>query len=346
MTAAPRSELRRNTTTITSVAREAAVSVPTVSKVLNGRSGVSEATRSRVEMILQREGFRRSNRGPATQASTLIDLAFHRLASPWSLEIIRGVEETASALGLGVVVSEFDGERRPHQEWMDAVLARRPLGVILVLSTLDRSQRHQLESRSIPFVVLDTAGEPPVGVPTVGSNNWNGGYLATQHLTELGHRRIAIISGPEELLCSRARIDGFRSALGQAGVTADETLVTHGTFEVDAGYEHGRRLLARPDRPTAIFAGSDLQAIGVLRAAAELGLDVPGDVSVVGYDNLPITQWFTPALTTVNQPLRVMAATATGMLAEIARGESPVLSRIDLATDLVVRESTAAPREA
>ncbi|MGM7678327.1 LacI family DNA-binding transcriptional regulator [Microbacterium sp. A94] len=336
---------RRNTgqSTIASVAAEAEVSVPTVSKVLNGRPGVSDATRARVEAVMRERDFRRSARGPAPARVPLVDLAFHELSSTWSIEIIRGVEAAAADAGASVVVSEFSGKRRPQQSWMDAVLARRPVGVILVLSALEEQQQHQLESRSIPFVVLDTAGELPPGVATVGSNNWNGGLVATRHLVELGHRRIAVISGPEDLLCSRARIDGFRSALGAAGLAVHADLIVHGTFEIEAGYEHARRMLVRQDRPTAIFAGSDLQAIGVLRAAAELGLAVPRDLSVVGYDNLPVTQWFSPALTTVNQPLKAMASAATTMLMQLARGEKPALSRIDLATDLVVRESTAPP---
>jgi DNA-binding LacI/PurR family transcriptional regulator len=222
------------------------------------------------------------------------------------------------------------------------VLARRPLGVILVLSSLEQAQRHQLETRSIPFVVFDTAGEPPAGVPTVGSNNWSGGVAATRHLIGLGHRRIAVISGPADVLCSRARIDGFRSAHEEAGLTADPSLARYGDFYVDGGYEHGKELLTLPQRPTAIFAGSDMQALGVLRAARELGLDVPRDLSVVGYDDLPLAGWIGPALTTVHQPLRDMATTATTMLLDLARGGA-TLRRIELPTELVVRESTAPP---
>lgn len=318
------------------------MSVPTVSKVLNGRPGVAADTRARVEQLLERHEFRRRNRGPG-QRSRLIDLAFHRLDSAWSLEIIRGVEAGAAAAGAGVVLSEFGGERRPGQAWLDAVLARRPLGVILVLSSLDLGQRHQLESRSIPHVLVDTAGELPAGVPVVGSNNWNGALLATRHLLDLGHRRIAVISGPQDVLCSRARVDGFRSAHADAGVEVDPSLVRFGTFEVEGGYRYGYELLSRPDRPTAIFAGSDLQALGVLRAARDLRLEVPRDVSVVGYDNLPLMQWITPSLTTVDQPLHEMARAATRIVVALGRGEAPPPLRVELATDLVVRESTAPP---
>ncbi len=333
----------RPTATISVIAAEIGVSVPTVSKVLNGRADVAPDTRARVEDALARHRYTRRPRRPAATGPPLIDLVFHELDSAWSIEIIRGVESAAAKDGVGVVLSELGGEHRPQQEWLDAVLARRPHGVILVLSTLGGEQQHQLESRSIPFVVVDTAGDLPAGVPTVGSNNWGGGLAATRHLIGLGHRRIAVISGQAGVLCSRARVDGFRGAHDEAGMPADPSLIRYGDFSVAGGYRHGKELLTRPDRPTAIFAGSDMQALGVLRAARELGLEVPRDLSVVGYDDLPLAGWIGPALTTVDQQLRTMAGTATSMLLALARGENPPLRRIELATELVVRESTAPP---
>lgn len=330
-------------TTIAAIAAEAGVSVPTVSKVLNGRPDVSVATRARVEAIIERHQYRR--RRPRTGSGLrLIDLVIHELDFAWAVELIKGVEKVAAAARVGVVLSEFGGAHRPPQEWLDDVLARPPLGVILVLSGLDVSQRRQLAARAIPVVVVDTAGEPPLDVPTVGSANWNGGLAATRHLLGLGHRRIAVISGPADVMCSRARIDGYRTALEEAGVAVDPTLVRHGDFFVGGGYTHGADLLALPDPPTAIFAGSDLQALGVLRAARERGLRVPEDLSVVGYDDLPLAAWIGPPLTTVRQPLQEMAATAARMVLDLARGEQPTNLRIDLATELVIRESTAPPR--
>ncbi len=330
----------RRTVTIAEIAALAGVSVPTVSKVLNGRADVAAATRARVEAILEEHSYRR-RRGRGSGDPSLIDLVFHHIDNAWAQEVIKGVEDAAAARRVGVVLSELGGAHRPPQDLIDDILARRPLGVLLVLSTLDATQRHQLESRSIPFVVVDTFGEPPAGVPTVGSNNWNGGLIATRHLLALGHRRIGVIAGPPDVLCSRARVDGYRSALAEAGVEADPDLVRWGDFHVTGGYEHGLRLLQRADRPTAIFAGSDYQCLGVMRAVRELGLSIPEDVSVVGYDDIPLAQWLGPSLTTVRQPLREMAATATQMVLSLAAGERPANLRIDLATELVVRESTA-----
>lgn len=334
----------RSRTRIADIASEVGVSVPTVSKVLNGRTDVAEATRARVEAALERHDYRKpvATRGPGNGVR-LLDLVFHAADNLWAQEIIKGVEQVCGPERVGVVLSELGGSHRPPQEWIDDVMARRPLGVLLVMSGLDAKQRHQLASRAIPFAVVDTQGEPPAGVPTVGSNNWNGGLSATRHLLNLGHRRIAAISGPDDMLCSRARVDGFRSAHDELGVPWDPALIRWGGFDADSGARYGLELLDRPDRPTAIFAGSDYQALGVLRAARQLGLRVPEDLSIVGYDDLPISQWIDPGLTTVHQPLREMAGLATRMLLTLAAGGDPPSMQVELVTELVIRASTAPP---
>ncbi len=330
------------TATIATIADEVGVSVTTVSKVLNGRADVAPATRARIEESLERHRYRRRAKRPATGKGQ-IDLVFHEFDSAWAMEIIRGVESVATAAKIDIILSQLGGQHLPPQPWLDTVLARRPLGVLFVLCHLTQSQRQQLQRQRIPFVVIDTDSATSASVPTVGSNNWNGGLLATRHLLELGHRRVAIISGPEDVLCSQARVAGYRFALDEAGIQIDPNLVRYGNFYVDAGYEQGMRLLSLPDRPTAIFAGADMQAVGVLRAARKVGLDVPTDLSVIGYDNLPVAAWMGPALTTINQPLQDMAGTATRMLLDLARGVDLSTSRVDLVTELIVRESTAPP---
>lgn len=326
--------------TISAIAASIGVSVPSVSKVLNGRSDVAPATRRKIEKALQEHNYQRNARQTGGSAARLIELVFHELDSAWSIEIIRGVEQAARRNGMGVVLSDLGGRHSPDQRWMREVIARRPHGIILVLSTLTADQKRQLETRSIPYVVLDTNGDTIVGVPAVGSNNWQGGLLATRHLLSLGHRRIAMVSGPEDVLCSRARVDGYRAAHSEAGVPLMEDPIRWGNFTVGGGYEHGRELLARPDRPTAIFAGSDMQALGVLRAAREQGIDVPGQLSVIGYDDLPLAAWVDPPLTTVNQPLLEMADAAASMVLDIARGTDPKPRSIELAIELVVRDSS------
>ncbi|MER6748732.1 LacI family DNA-binding transcriptional regulator [Streptomyces fungicidicus] len=326
--------------TLAAVAKEAGVSMPTVSKVLNGRSDVSRATRATVERLLELHGYRRRSR-PASRAP-LIELVFHELDSIWAMELIRGVESVARENRATVVLTESGTRHAPAPDWLPGVLRRRPLGVVLVFSTLPGEVRRRLGAAAIPFVVIDPAGDPDPDVASVGSANWAGGLAATRHLIDQRHRRIAIITGPEDMLCSLARLDGYRSAMAMAGLEADPRLSRFGDFHVRGGFAHAMDLLEGPDRPTAIFAGSDLQALGVLEAARVRGLRVPRDLSVVGYDDVPLAQWSSPPLTTVHQPLRHMAEEAARML---LRPDDPgtAAHRVELATHLVVRQSTAPP---
>ncbi|MFD8081509.1 LacI family DNA-binding transcriptional regulator [Kitasatospora sp. NPDC059722] len=335
-------ELVTRAATLAEIAQEAGVSAPTVSKVLNGRADVAPATRERVEELLQRHGYRR--RRGNRQAAPLLELVFHELESAWAVEVIRGVENAVREEGLSIVLSEAAERHGPGQSWVDAVLARRPTGVVLVLSDLDRALREQLARRDIPFVVMDPAGDPGQQVPAVGTTNWDGGLAATRHLLDLGHRRIGLIGGPARMMCSRARADGYRAALDMAGIPYDAELVREGDFHHESGRRLGLELLGLPDRPTAVFAGNDLQALGLYEAARELGLRIPEDLSVVGFDDLPLARWVGPPLTTVRQPLTEMAEVATRLVIDLARGVQPGTLRVDLATSLVERSSTAPPR--
>jgi DNA-binding LacI/PurR family transcriptional regulator len=240
--------------------------------------------------------------------------------------------------GLGVVLSAREGPGALGRSWVDAVAARRSAGLILVVSDLGADAAARLAARGIPFVIVDPAGEPAPDVPSVGATNWNGGLVATRHLVELGHTRIGMIGGPPGILCSRARVDGYRAALETAGLDVDPELIRWGDFHVEAGFEQGLALLDLPDRPTAIFAGSDLQAFGVYEAARQFAVRVPSALSVVGFDDLPMARWLGPPLTTVRQPLTEMAATAARLV--LGQGSD---RRVELATSLVVRQSTAPP---
>ncbi len=327
--------------TLSDVADEAGVSLSTISKVLNGRSDVSAATRTKVEALLSQHGYLRRNTGQTR--APLIELVFHELESAWSMEIIRGVEDVATEHGMSVILTESGSRHAPGPEWIEGVMRRRPVGVVLVFSDLPPEYRERLRSRAIPFVIIDPAGDPAPGVASVGSANWSGGLLATRHLIELGHTRIAAITGPEDMMCSHARLDGYRSAMSAAGLPIRQDWIHFGNFHIEGGSGHGRELLATDDRPTAIFAGSDLQALGVLDAARSLGLRVPDDFSVVGYDDIPLARWVSPALTTVHQPLKEMAEEASRLVIRMGQAPSEPVTRMDLATSLVVRESSAAP---
>jgi LacI family transcriptional regulator len=329
--------------TITSIAREAGVSVPTVSRVLNGRSDVSPETRQRVEELLRRHGYQRRSNRPR-EAAGLIDLVFNDLDSPWAVEIIRGVEDVAHGALIGTVISAIHQRPASARQWMRNLQARATDGVILVASDVQSPLHAELRRLNIPTVVIDPAGVPAHDVPTVGAANWTGGLAATEHLISLGHRRIGFIAGPRQLLCSRTRLDGYRAGLEAAGIEVDGDLIAQGDFYHESGFVHAGHLLDAEHPPTAIFASSDQMAFGAYEAVRRRGLRVPDDVSVIGFDDLPEARWFSPPLTTVRQPLAEMGTLAARTVMRLARGETIESLRFELATALVVRDSTAAPK--
>jgi DNA-binding LacI/PurR family transcriptional regulator len=263
------------------------------------------------------------------------------LESHLAVEIMRGVERVARRQGLAVGFTETGGRDDPDRAWTEQVLARRPVGVIVVYSDHTLEQQEQLAASGIPLVALDPTGQPSHSTPSVGATNWSGGMTATQHLLALGHRRIAVIGGPAGYLCARARLDGYRAAMDAAGLGVDESLVRIGQFRVEDGLAFGAELLDRPDRPTAIVAGNDLQAIGVYEAARRAGIELPRELSVVGFDDMEYARWCGPPLTTVRQPLVEMGAAAAELVLTLAAGKRPRQTRIELATTLIVRQSTA-----
>ena len=336
---APQHDGARRPVTIARIAEETGLSTATVSKVLNGKPDVSPRTRKLVQDVLLSSGYRKRGSG---DAPPLIDVVFNDFDSPWAIELVRGAAAAAQAHGLTVAFTALsEGDER--RVWFDHITSRGTRGIILLLSQLSERQRGELAVRGLPIVVIDPTAEPGPEVSSVGATNWAGGLAATKYLVDMGHRQIGIITGAPELLCSRARLDGYRAALERAGLSMNDQLVRPGDFRVKAGYEQAKVLFNLRERPTAIFAGSDLSALGVLRAAREAGLRVPEDLSVVGFDDIPLAAWITPALTTVRQPLTEMAAVAVSTLLEGAEGGEPPRRRVELATDLIVRESTAPP---
>ncbi|PWV57421.1 LacI family DNA-binding transcriptional regulator [Nocardiopsis sp. L17-MgMaSL7] len=332
--------------TLAEIAGEAGVSVSTVSKVINGHLDVAAETRRQVERLLEHHRYQQ-RRHRKRRPVGLIDLVFLDLGSPWAMEILTGVEEVTHDAGFGVVVSAVHDRKRsrPGRKWLDNIQARRSDGVVLVLSELSSQQQEQLDALGVPVVLVDPVGDPAREIPAVGAANWDGGLTATEHLIGLGHRRVAMLAGPADVMCSRARVDGYRSAMRDAGLPVPDGYVSHGDFLAGTGKDLTEVLLDLPEPPTAIFAGSDQMARGAYEVLYKRGLRVPDDVSVVGFDDLPEARWATPPLTTVRQPLRDMAQMATRMLFDLVNGNEPETTRVELATRLVRRDSTAPPKE-
>ena len=327
--------------TLAQIAELAGVSAATVSKVVNGHHEVASDTRAMVESVIQRHGYRRQKR---QAKAPLLEVVFHEIAGPYPVSVINGVERAARGHGLSIVLTQLQGRHEPGRSWTDTVLTRRPTGVVMVFSELTATQQIQLASREIPFVLVDPTGEPDHDVPSVGADNWSGGLAATRHLIGLSHRRIAIITGQPHLLSARARLDGYRAALEEAGLPVDPALIREGEFQITDGFRHTKALMRLPNPPTAIFASNDGEALGVYQAAYALGLRIPDDLSVVGFDDLPPSEIMIPPLTTIRQPLDEMAATATDMVVALSKGTPARGHRVILPTTLVTRASTSAPR--
>jgi LacI family transcriptional regulator len=324
--------------TMATIAAAAEVSVPTVSKVLNGRADVAADTRSRVESVLGELGYARSSRRKA-QPARIIDLVCTEL-SPWAAEIIRGSSVAALAAKCRVAVTVV-GDDADVDSWLRSLAASRTDGVILVLTELSPPHRNRLAALHVPVVIVDPVGQPDPEVLTIGAANWAGGLAATEHLLSLGHHRIGTITGSPAVLCSQARLDGYRAALERAGIATDPDLVKTGDFHYESALAAASALLRLADRPTAIFAASDVQAMGVYEAARRHGLRLPDDLSVVGFDDVPMAKWVSPPLTTLRQPLAEMATLATRTL--LAGDTMGLQNRVELATTLVVRSSTQPP---
>lgn len=331
--------------TLAAVAAAAGISVPTASKVLSGGTDVSTVTRDRVIRIANELGYTRPGsthaRRDITSRIRLVDLVVSNVDGTWANRVLSGVEYAATAAECDVVITIA----RPGRDWMGRLLRRPSEGAVVVLVDPTSAQLTGLQAAGIPVVLIDPISRAPQTVASVGVTNWEGGHTAALHLLELGHRHLGVIGGTRSHLYSRARIDGFRSALTESGLILPDRWVAAGNWDRSMAREAALAVLAGPDRPTALFACSDFMALGIYDAAKELGLRIPADLSVVGFDDVPEAEWAYPQLTTIHQPIHDMGAAALRMLLQLQRDPEilteSIAPRIELATHLIVRQSTA-----
>jgi len=326
--------------TITDVARTAGVSVATVSKVINGRYGVAQATTTRVMEVIDSLGYEsslvaRSLRSHRTHVIGILVAEFE----PFSAEILKGAAGALADTGYellaytGGLHGRGAGWERRYLSRLSGTLID---GAVLVTPTVVDADA------GVPVVAIDPH-TGPTGLPTVDSDNLGGSVLGTEHLLGLGHRRIAFVGGRPDLESSRLREQGFRQAMAAAGVDVDERLVRAGDYRKESTVEPARELLARDDRPTAVFAANDLSAMATIDVAHALGLAVPRDLSVIGFDDIPESAQTDPPLTTVHQPIQALGAAAIGMLTALLDGGDTSDPHVRLPTSLVRRGTTAAP---
>lgn len=333
--------------TLARVAEEAGVSVSTASKVLNGRSGVGDDTRKAIKEIADRIGYvgvGERERPVRDQREPLVELVVDSLRNPYTLELLSGAVSAAEAAESAVVTRQLDAiARQTPMKWAQRLARGGRIGVIEVTSEFSRERERALRSVGLPFVLVDPLEVPHLRLVSVGATNWAGGMDATRHLIELGHTRIAYIGGPHAAACDIARVNGYRAALQQAGLSIDGSQVVHGPFTFEHGLAAALEILTGPEPPTAVFAASDVTAMGVMEAARTLGISVPGRLSIVGFDDTLLANTSSPRLTTIHQPVEAIGQAAVETVHRLARGETLPSKRVELATHLVVRDSTAPP---
>ena len=344
--------MKRNpkSVTIRDVASKAGVSVTTVSRVLNGKDDISEETTKKVLAVVQDLGYASSlaARGMRSHRINLIGLILHDVASSYSQEIMRGVNQVIARLDQDLIVytsGGLDSENVAQHERYYVSLLNGTItdGAIMVTPTATQFATHA------PLVIIDPNNETPDYTAIIATNQ-EGAVAAMNYLTDFGHRRIGHIAGEMKLVSANQRLQGYKDGLAAAGLPLDEDLIETGDYTTETAVICARRLLSLPDRPTAIFAANDMSAMGVYQVAGELGLQIPGDLSVIGFDNLRESASLKPPLTTIDQSIEQMGTIATEMLVKLVKGEplSENTANEDklciVPTRLVIREScTSAP---
>jgi LacI family transcriptional regulator len=331
--------------TLADVARLAGVSPATASKVLNGRSDVAANTRDVVLGVVAEIGYKPTTARRGLQGGralvTVLDFVESRYAGTVLQGILVAATDAQAELLMRLPPHDWLGtSRAAARAWVAELQASGAVGVIALAVAVPDSVLRAAEDAELPVVTIDPIDTTDSRVVSIGSTNWAGGRAAAEHVIRLGHRRIAWIGGPLGSAPSAERFHGYQAALHSAGITPDPALIHHDAFSVEAGRQHGHEVLALDEPPTAIVAGNDEIAVGALAAAKKLHISVPGELSVTGFDDTPQTEWTTPRLTSVRQPLVGMGRMAVETALRMADGVQPASRHLQLATTLSVRDST------
>lgn len=321
------------------IAKMANTTTSTVSKAINGRAGVSDETRQRIEKILNDLEY---TKRPVQHAlSTSITLVFDSMANPWVLDIMQGATDAAIARGLSVTVcAKHSSDGESDDSYRQAIRRARPQAVIFDNAYVSMKDRTLCQELGVRFAVIDPSGRPARDCAEVRIDNWTGGFEAGCHLLGLGHRRFAVICGPSSSTCFPARLDGFRSALAQEDIILEDDMIRIGDFWSESARLHALELLSRENRPTAIFACSDTHALGIYDAAHQLGLHIPEDLSIIGFDDIESARHLNPPLTTMRQPMAEMTRSALSTL--LASKDTDTTGKLLFPPTLIARGSTSA----
>ena len=337
--------LQNRPPTIRDIAREAGVSVATISRVLNRQPHVAPETRETVLRVVRERGFSRnpSARALSGARTGLVGVMLPRILPSYFAYLVSALTEALYERDSRAILCPTEDEHDREVGLLERLLHGTTDGAVLILPAESSEELRALSEHGYPFVVLDPRWPLYPGVVSVSAANTAGAIDATEHLLGLGHRRIAAITGPAGWCATEERLIGYRGALARAGVPLDRTLELPGNFEIAGGYASAQQLLDGPLAPTAIFGFNDNLAIGALQAARSRGLRVPEDVSIVGFDDSEQAALVTPLLTSVRQPLSEMGRMAVSVLTRLIEDRAGEALRVELSTTLVVRSSTAPP---
>lgn len=327
--------------TVSELAHLAGVSVPTVSKVINNREGVSDQTRLQIQQLIEQTGYT-SRLSSQKQHHNTVELLISHPHTAWADEILFGVLEGLEGSGYAPIISARPTSGWDFESWFQEALTHDSQGALICLTHIGENDINRMLKAGMQTILIDPTGITPPNTPVIGSADYQGCKDATRHLIELGHRRIAFLKGPDDWQTCRARYDGFRSVMEESNIPIDPELVTGEKYFFEDGIACGDYLFSLPKPPTAIFASSDMQAAGIYRSASQHGIRIPEDLSVVGFDDLPYIEFLDPQLTTVHHAIQDMARLGSQKLVNIIEG-LPTLTKVDLAAPLVIRNSTCPP---
>ncbi|HLX20677.1 MAG TPA: LacI family DNA-binding transcriptional regulator [Gaiellaceae bacterium] len=333
----------RGRATIRDIADLAGVSIATVSRVLNDRPDVAPETRENVMQVARKHGFstNRGARAAAISRAGVIGVALPLVNDAYFGPILSGASEALYEQDLRIMLCPTLHSHDREVSLVDRLMSGTTDGAILMLPEESTDELLHLQEIGFPFVVVDPREAPPSGIPCVSAMHATGAKLATEHLLALGHRHIGVVGGPPGWYANDEREIGFRAAMAAARLLPDADVITRSDWSIASGEQAAEKLLARPDRPTAVFAFNDNAAIGTLNVARRYGIRVPEDLSIVGFDDTFQATIVTPRLTTVRQPLAELGRMGVSLLSRLIEGQRLEALRIELATELVVRESTA-----
>ena len=332
--------------TIRDVAKRAGVAPITVSRVINNSVSVSPETRERVKDAIQELGYvpNRLARSLRLKRTNTLALVVTDITNPFWTTVARGVEDAAQDAGFTVILCNTDESEAKQEQYLDVLLQKRVDGILLVPARSSAEQVECVQKQDMPLVVLDRRVCSDQ-VDVVRGDSEEGACQLVRHLLSLGHRRIAVLSGPKDVSTAEDRVIGYRKALTEAGVEVRADWVLYGRFSKESGYEMTQQVLATSPRPTALFAGNNFIAIGALRALRDAGLRVPEDISVVAFDDLMADLAVEPFLTVVDQPSYEMGRQAADLLlARLSGSASDGYQEIVLPTRLTVRRSSGRPK--